>query len=106
DVSLLLKHSIPSAWVINKLRNAFGQAWFDGCQSIVDERSRDKARFPLYAIEFWVEMAQVLDGKKAWEESERWFRVEVEKALKGRKKTSPAVLAQIEAVEKALTRLP
>ncbi|KAI0072551.1 hypothetical protein K474DRAFT_1711492 [Panus rudis PR-1116 ss-1] len=73
DIRLLLKRAIPDKEVIRKLVEVSGQAWFDGNQSICDPRFNNRQeRFPLYAIGFWREIADLRIAATIWERAQRW----------------------------------
>ncbi|KAI0671454.1 hypothetical protein C8Q78DRAFT_1153176 [Trametes maxima] len=65
------KRPIPPVTYLNSLKDIFGQAWFDGAQSIIDFRYK-QSRLPLYVLSYWDEMARVLKQKKAWQRAETW----------------------------------
>ncbi|KAI0363681.1 hypothetical protein BV20DRAFT_957785 [Pilatotrama ljubarskyi] len=63
--------SIPPATYLAKLKDAFGQAWFDGARSIVDFRFK-YSRLPLYALSYWEEMARIISKQTAWQRAQEW----------------------------------
>lgn len=71
-LTTLTTRPIPHPEFISKLQSQFGQAWFSGAQSIKDEQYKH-SRLPFYAIEYWMQMAQVLDRKAAWIGAESWL---------------------------------
>lgn len=64
---------IPPAAYIRKLEAAFGQAWFDGAQSIVDHRYKNCC-LPLNVLTYWSEVSAVWEARRAWKTAEEWAR--------------------------------
>ncbi len=62
---------IPPSDYIKTLWSAFGQAWFDGAQSVVDFRYK-QSRLPLYVITYWDEMSRALQHAKSWKRARGW----------------------------------
>lgn len=54
----LIRRSIPSHDFLKQLEVAFGQAWFDGAKSVVDQQFNGKDRLPLWIISNWKEVAR------------------------------------------------
>lgn len=74
DVSYLKTRSIPSANFLTELNKAFGQAWLDGAQSLVDPRYNDgKDRLPLWTMTWWRELTAAVCAQSAWRKSEEWL---------------------------------
>ncbi|TFK81466.1 hypothetical protein K466DRAFT_656140 [Polyporus arcularius HHB13444] len=67
---------IPPSGYIQALRNAFGQAWFDGAQSVIDFRYKH-SRLPLHVLTYWDEMAVALQNQSAWRKALGWARVQL-----------------------------
>lgn len=64
--------SIPPKHYIQNLEKAFGQAWFDGSQSIVDFRNK-LSWLPLWTITYWKEMSLVLEKREIWRKANEWL---------------------------------
>jgi hypothetical protein len=78
DPKILATRPIPPDDYLAKLESVFGQAWFDGAQSITDTRYKD-SRLPLWTLTFWKEISMVIRKKMLWKRSEAWIA-----ALEGR----------------------
>ena len=72
DLTILATRSLPTKVWINALEKAFGLAWFNGMQSIMDPRY-ENSRLPLYALSYWKEMSAVLEKRAAWKKAEEWL---------------------------------
>ena len=72
DLSCLTTRPIPPKVWINTLEKAFGQAWFDGKQSIMDVRYKN-SRLPLWVLLYWREMSDVLEKWATWKKAEEWL---------------------------------
>ncbi|KAJ6587364.1 hypothetical protein B0H10DRAFT_2234035 [Mycena sp. CBHHK59/15] len=82
DVGCLLSRPIPPKDFLLRLEEEAGQAWFDGCKSILDPRYNDGSdRFPLWVLMFWKEMAQLADARWKWETSVGWVDGQLQKEL-------------------------
>jgi hypothetical protein len=80
DVACLMSRPIPPKEVLSRLEKEAGQAWFDGCKSILDPRYNDgRDRFPLWVLTFWKEMGELWDAYWAWETSVGWVEGQLEK---------------------------
>ncbi|KAJ7661512.1 hypothetical protein DFH06DRAFT_1089007 [Mycena polygramma] len=80
DISCLLGREIPSKEFLLRLEQEAGQAWFDGCKSILDPRYNDgRDRFPLWGLGFWKEMRRLRDAHWTWETSVGWVDSQLEK---------------------------
>ncbi|PPQ73525.1 hypothetical protein CVT25_012435 [Psilocybe cyanescens] len=56
--NILVSRPVPSPDFINNLKAAYGQAWLDGAQSIVDQCFNDGTdHLPLWIISFWKAVA-------------------------------------------------
>ena len=87
----LLRRSIPSPEFLKQIDNAFGQAWFDGAKSVVDQRFNDgKDRLPLWIISYWKEVARCHALCSLWKTSISWLNQE-----QSRGKTSPDLIQQV-----------
>ena len=72
DITCLKTRPIPPKEWLDKLEKAFGQAWFDGAQSIVDPRYKF-SRLPLWVLAFWREMKEVIEKRSIWQSAEAWL---------------------------------
>lgn len=63
---------IPPLSFVLELETAFGQAWFDGANSI-RSRNQKGSYLPFYAISYWRTMHRVLDSKSAWDKARLWI---------------------------------
>jgi hypothetical protein len=87
----LLRRSIPSPDFLKQLEIAFGQAWFDGAKSVVDQRFNDgKDRLPLWIISYWREVARCQGLRSLWKTSMSWLDRE-----QSRGKVSPELIQQV-----------
>lgn len=74
DLAILLTRPIPFAGFLDQLRDAAGQMWFDGMQSIRDPRyHRGTERFPLAALQFWVEISRLNAAQHSWQDAVSWL---------------------------------
>ncbi len=71
---------IPSRQYLEKLESNFGQAWFDGKKSIVDNRYK-ASRLPVQALSVWKEMAIVSRKRNTWREAEEFLTSRERKQL-------------------------
>ncbi|KAJ7192803.1 hypothetical protein GGX14DRAFT_406017 [Mycena pura] len=79
-VECLLSRPIPPRAFLNDLTKAVGQAWFDGCMSIVDHRYNDgRDRVPLWALTWWKAMERMVDDQRMWRKSRDWLTTELGK---------------------------
>ncbi|KAF6743414.1 hypothetical protein DFP72DRAFT_827887 [Ephemerocybe angulata] len=101
--STLFTCRIPSSAQLRKLREAAGQAWFDGYTSIVDPRFPDEEKLPFWAISFWQELLEIRDAQSMWKKSRAWCRTETEKR---QRKGDYDAVNMLETVEEQLGRLP
>ncbi|OJT07821.1 hypothetical protein TRAPUB_1281 [Trametes pubescens] len=72
DLPALSKRRIPPDAFLRKLHKAFGPAWFNGAQSIVDTGFK-QSRVPPYALTYWSEMSIILVKKATWQRAEGWL---------------------------------
>ncbi|KAH9841944.1 uncharacterized protein C8Q71DRAFT_885445 [Rhodofomes roseus] len=70
--SILRSRPLPPTIILRQLQASFGQAWFDGAQSIVDWRYKD-SRVPLYALTFWLETERARTHQTVWHAAEEWM---------------------------------
>ncbi|KAM6495644.1 hypothetical protein JOM56_008350 [Amanita muscaria] len=83
DIRYLANRPIPSSDFLKALADQFGQAWFDGAQSIIDWRYNDgRERFPLWALGYWQKMAEEVEKQTLWKRSCRWLQTESAKPHK------------------------
>lgn len=82
DIQVLLTRDVPPPSQLKKLREDFGQAWFNGCQSIVDKRYSDGGGLPLWAITFWERLVELRQAQKIWKKSWMWCTDEIERRHK------------------------
>jgi hypothetical protein len=61
----------PKAW-LEQLDKEFGQAWFNGAQSIKDERYKG-SRLQLCALTYWKEMRIVIEKRAIWQAADEWL---------------------------------
>ncbi|KAJ7839267.1 hypothetical protein B0H13DRAFT_1911332 [Mycena leptocephala] len=79
-VDCLLSRPIPPLQFLEDLSKAVGQAWFDGCTSIVDPRYNDgRDRLPLWSLTLWQEWARVVKDQNMWRRSRDWTDKELKK---------------------------
>ncbi|KAI0664773.1 hypothetical protein C8Q70DRAFT_904467 [Cubamyces menziesii] len=71
-VGITWSRPIPPPPFLKDLESAFGQAWFDGAQSIVDSRYK-QSRLPLHALTYWSEMSMTLMKKATWRKAVVWL---------------------------------
>ncbi|KAJ6573789.1 hypothetical protein DFH09DRAFT_915806 [Mycena vulgaris] len=80
SLECLLDRPIPPRQFLDELSSAVGQVWFDGCNSIVDQRYNDgRDRLPLSALTLWKELLRVVDHQRLWKQSQGWLTMELEK---------------------------
>ena len=71
-VGITWSRPIPPPPFLKDLESAFGQAWFNGAQSIVDSRYK-QSRLPLHALTYWSEMSRTLMKKATWRKAVVWL---------------------------------
>jgi hypothetical protein len=77
DVTCLTSRTIPPACFVQKLEDAFGQAWFDGATSISDQRfNGGQDRLPLWVLTYWKEMGKVVKAHRSWMACRKWLEAE------------------------------
>jgi hypothetical protein len=82
DIGCLMSRPIPQKEFLSRLEEEAGQAWFDGCKSLLDPRYNDGSdRFPLWVLTFWKEMAELWDARWKWVTSVGWVDGQLEKEL-------------------------
>lgn len=69
---------IPAATLVDKLKEAFGQALLDGAKSIRDRRYQ-QSRLPLWTVGYWLEMHRVFAARKKWRLTKGWMDKETKK---------------------------
>ncbi|KAH9983501.1 hypothetical protein BJV77DRAFT_300257 [Russula vinacea] len=80
NIRILLNRPIPSKEFLADLKSAFGQAWLDGAQSVIDWRYNDgRERFPLWVVAFWEKLADTVKWQSLWKRSHCWLRTEITK---------------------------
>ncbi|KAG6848002.1 hypothetical protein H0H93_004243 [Arthromyces matolae] len=96
----LLERPIPSPTFLALLQKEFGQAWFNGAQSILDPRYNNAMdRFPLWIITVWSEMVDVVDKQNTWRKAHLWLEDEA------KLRKDPATLQELESVVETLKTL-
>ncbi|PPR00996.1 hypothetical protein CVT24_000570 [Panaeolus cyanescens] len=101
-VKELVQRPIPSDTELVRLEEGFGQAWFDGCISLVDVRFNGGVeRFPVWVITWWKEVSKIVRGQEEWKAAHNWLQEQITK-----KKLSDMEMVQVEDVEKAIRDLP
>ncbi|KAF8586836.1 hypothetical protein K439DRAFT_1614804 [Ramaria rubella] len=73
DTASIVRCSIPPMLFLVRLLNAFGQAWFDGKQSLVDWWEETPTTLPFWVLTYWSDFACVLSGCCDWILAERWL---------------------------------
>ncbi|KAJ6615754.1 hypothetical protein B0H10DRAFT_2220087 [Mycena sp. CBHHK59/15] len=82
DVACLMSRPVPPQEFLTRLKKEAGQAWFDGCKSIVDPRYNEgRDRFLLWVLNFWDDMGTLARAHWAWDTSVRWVTGQLEKDL-------------------------
>ena len=65
---------VPNEAFLQALDSAFGQSWFDGARSIIDQqKGDDKERLPLWILTFWKKMQHAIRAHAAWARSGGWL---------------------------------
>lgn len=65
---------VPNEAFLQALDAAFGQSWFDGARSIIDQqKGDDKERLPLWILTFWKKMLHAIRAHAAWTRSSSWL---------------------------------
>jgi hypothetical protein len=68
---------LPSLDTLRELDKAFGQAWIDGAQSIIDPRFNEgRDHFPLWVIEWWRKLSDMVRYQAQWKQAEQWLTTE------------------------------
>ena len=81
---VLLSRPVPSGEFVRKLDIAYGQAWLDGAQSIIDYRFNNGSdRLPLWVISFWQKVATVKEIQVTWRKVLAWLDLEEERQKRG-----------------------
>lgn len=100
NIQILMNRPVSSREFLADLNDAFGQAWLDGAQSVVDWRYNDgRERFPLWVMSFWQKTADVIERQSLWKRSCRWLNVEKTKSK------HESMSHQISMAERALADL-
>ncbi|KAH7912046.1 hypothetical protein BJ138DRAFT_1112718 [Hygrophoropsis aurantiaca] len=73
ELTCLRTRKIPPSEWIQKLEKAFGQAWFDGAQSIVDRQFGQQSRLPLWVITYWKETSIIIQKRGKWKDGTSWL---------------------------------
>ena len=74
DIATLKHRSVPNEDFLQELDSAFGQAWFDGARSIIDQRCNDaKERLPLWILTYWKKSTHAIRAQAAWVRSGDWL---------------------------------
>ncbi|KAJ7433925.1 hypothetical protein B0H11DRAFT_1758325 [Mycena galericulata] len=80
DIACLMSRPIPPMDFLANLEKEAGQAWFDGCQSILDPRYNDGCdRFPLWVVTFWKDMGSLWRAQWTWQTSVGWVDGQLQK---------------------------
>ncbi|KAG6905164.1 hypothetical protein DXG01_004460, partial [Tephrocybe rancida] len=78
SIDILLNRTIPPKTFLDDLADGFGQAWFDGAQSIVDPRYNNGIdHFPLWVVTLWRRLADVSKKQAVWRNSFEWLEDEI-----------------------------
>lgn len=72
NLSAVVARPIPTEEWINGMHVAFGQAWFDGAQSVVDPLRKD-VRLPFPVLTFWRKASGALARRAIWLSSDDWL---------------------------------
>jgi len=72
DAHCLLTRPIPSQGFVERLKGVFGQAILDGNISVEDPNFQG-SRLPLWSIQFWGEMLEVINAQAEWRKSLTWI---------------------------------
>ena len=81
NIRILLNRPIPSTEFLTDLDGAFGQAWLDGAQSIVDWRYNDgRERFPLWVMSLWKKTGEIIKQQSLWKRGCHWLHAEKQKS--------------------------
>ncbi|KAJ7691884.1 hypothetical protein B0H17DRAFT_1133424 [Mycena rosella] len=80
SLDCLLSRPILPREFLDELMDTVGQAWFNGCTSIVDCRYNDgRDRLPLSALTLWKKLLRVVDDQKMGRRSQDWITTELDK---------------------------
>ncbi|KAG1845940.1 tRNA synthetases class I-domain-containing protein [Suillus tomentosus] len=60
-----LPRPIPSLALLSELQQLFGQAWFDGCRSII-HTAFPTTPLPFWVLPYWYSMVQVMNARSTW----------------------------------------
>jgi hypothetical protein len=72
NVLCLLTRKVPSMDFVKDAKAYLGQALLDGAQSILDPQYKGDS-LPLWTIQFWGEMHEVLEAQDIWKRSMMWL---------------------------------
>ena len=61
----------PKEW-LEELDKDFGQAWFNGAQSIEDKWFKN-SQLPLWTLSYWKEMRIVIEKQAIWQAADEWL---------------------------------
>ncbi|KAG0694983.1 hypothetical protein DFH29DRAFT_1005851 [Suillus ampliporus] len=70
---------IPSLTLSSELQQLFGQAWFNGCHSII-HTVFPTTPLPFWVLPFWYSMAQVMNAQSTWWAARDWVEKRQESA--------------------------
>lgn len=74
DIASLMSWPIPLKQFLSILEKSFGQALFDGANSVVDQRfNSGTEHFPLWVITFWQRIADIADKQAVCRRSIKWL---------------------------------
>ena len=75
DIRALHTRSIPSIEFTKHAAQSFSQALLDGARSFQDPHYKGGAS-PLWIIDFWTQMHDVIDAQNLWQKSNYWISAE------------------------------
>lgn len=72
DMTCLKTRPIPPKAWLEQLEKDFGQAWFNGTQTIEDKRYKN-SRLQLFVLTYWKEMRIVIEKRAIWQAADEWL---------------------------------
>jgi hypothetical protein len=72
DIVCLQTRALPDRALVKDAKKELGQALLDGAQLIADPNYKGKD-LPLWVIQFWTEMYEVLEKRAQWARSQEWL---------------------------------
>jgi hypothetical protein len=76
DAACLLARPIPNQSFVEHMKNGFGQAVLDGNISVEDP-TFPSSRLPLWCIQFWINILEVINAQSKWRKSIAWIDKQV-----------------------------